>query len=364
MPLFTWLILGALLLAASALAYGQYAAWLKRSYYEADASDEIHFVTTGDGARLALYRHRPRGDVRRREPVFFCHGLGASKYNLDFDETYSWARAYARAGFDAWVVDLRGAGASVPPRRWNWNFDDYATYDVSACIAHIRARTGAEKVHWVGHSMGGMLLYAYLGTVHPEWVRSGVAMGSPVRFQSKHGFHGALKLVGLLDYLPLVPIRTAIHLAIPFLPYVRRSPFLRSQMNTDNVDIAYIQRAAYNAVHHLPPALLKQFADWAANDCFRSFDKSVDYQAAVRNIRVPILVVAGRADKLVRPGNARHAYDLLPEGSGKKYVELSKANGFKADYGHIDIIFGRDACAEVLPLVMQWAIDHEPALPA
>lgn len=364
MPWLTVLVLAALLLLAAYVAFAQYFAWLKKTYHEADGSDEIHFVTTSDGARLALYRYRPRGEVKRHEPVFFCHGLGAGKYNLDFDNEYSWARKFAAAGFDAWVVDLRGAGASVPPKAWNWNFDDYARFDVSACVAHIRARTGAEKLHWVGHSMGGMLLYAYLGTVHPEWIRSGVAMGSPVRFEGKRGVAGALKLAFLLDYIPYVPVRTAVHLALPFIPLARGNSIARAQMNTHNVDLQFIQRVAYNAVHHLPPALLKQFADWAANDCFRSFDKKVDYQAAVRNIHVPIMVVAGGGDRLVHKGNAKHAFDLLPDDSGKKYLELSRAAGFRADYGHIDIVFGTNANAEVLPLVIDWVVQHEAGVPA
>lgn len=342
------------------LALRLYFTWLRARFYEADASDEIHFVTTQDGARLALYRYRARGAAGRREPVFFCHGLGASKYNFDFDDTYSWARKFAAAGFDAWVVDLRGAGASLPPKKWDWNFDDYARYDVTACIAHIRARTGSEKVHWVGHSMGGMLLYAYLGTVHPEWVRSGVTMGSPVRFEGKRGIKKALSLAFLLDYLPYVPVRTATQLIVPLIPYTAWNPVSRAQMNTANVDLAYIRRVAYNAVHHLPPALLKQFADWAGNDCFRSFDKSVDYQAGLKNIKTPVLVIAGGGDKLVVPPNVKHAFDLLPAGN-KRYVELSRAAGFKADYGHIDMVFGKHANAEVLPLVLDWVIRHDRA---
>ncbi len=337
-----------------------YFAWLHRNHHEADASDEIHFVRTEDGARLALYRYRPKGDQRRREPVFFVHGLGANKYNLDFDEAYSWARGFARAGFDAWIVDLRGAGMSVPPKPdWNWNFDDYARQDVTAAVAHIRQATGAERVHWVGHSMGGMLLYSYLGIGKPEWIRSGVAMGSPVRFASRHGLGAALKLAFLLDHIKYVPIRTAIHLALPLIPLIRNSAPVRSQMNPDNIDLGFIQRVAYNAVHHLPPALLKQFSDWVVNDCFRSADHQVDYQAALRESTVPVFVISGAGDILVQPVNAKHAYDLMPDSSGKQYLEVGRATGFGHDYGHIDFVFGRDAAKELFPRVLEWVIAHD-----
>lgn len=359
----SWLLvlLAVLVVLLSAiLALRLYFQWLRASFYEADASDEVHFVTTADGARLALYRYRPRGAELRREPVFFCHGLGASKYNFDFDDTYSWARKFAAAGFDAWVVDLRGAGASLPAKRWNWNFDDYARYDVTACIEHIRAQARSEKVHWVGHSMGGMLLYAYLGTVHPEWIRSGVTMGSPVRFAGKRGVKKALSLAFLLDYLPYVPVRTATQFIVPLIPYTGWNPISRAQMNPANVDLTYIRRVAYNAVHHLPPALLKQFADWAGNDCFRSYDKQVDYQKGLANIKVPMFVIGGAGDNLVIPPNVKHAYDLLPEGN-KRYLELGRASGFKEDYGHIDMVFGKHANQEVFPLVLDWVVSHDGA---
>ena len=335
-----------------------YFVLLHHLYHEVDASDEMHFVTTEDGARLALYRYRPRGEVTRQEPVFFCHGLGASKYNFDFDDTYSWARRFAEAGFDVWIVDLRGAGLSTSPKRWNWCFDDYARYDVPAAIAHIRLRTGAEQVHWVGHSMGGMLLYAYLGVGGGKDVRSGVALGSPVRFSTTQGYEHGLRASWLLRYIPYVPIRTAIHLMIPLLPFLGRSSVLRSQLNPENTDLVYIRKVAYNAVHHLPPALLRQFTDWVRHDCFRSCDKETDYQAALTTVDTPVFILSGAGDQLVRPENAKYAYDLMPT-AYSRYVEVGRASGFGHDYGHIDLVFGRDADREVLPLVLEWTITHD-----
>lgn len=362
-----WLLAGLSLFALGAfiaVLIRAYFRWLHTNFYEADASDEIHFVRTLDGARLALYRYRPQGGVRRAEPIFFVHGLGASKYNLDFDDTYSWARKFSREGYDAWVVDLRGAGLSLPPeKKWDWCFDHYARYDVTASIAHIREVTGCEKVHWIGHSMGGMLLYAYLGVGHPEWIRCGVAMGSPVRFASKRGLEKTLSLTWLLDHLPYVPIRTIIHLLLPLIPYMPRNPLVRSQMNPDNVDLFFLRRVAYNAVHHLPPALLKQFADWVEHDRFLDAECQFDYQQALRtNDQVPVFVLAGSGDTLVRPENAKYAYDLMPPGK-HKYLEIGRTSGFSQDYGHIDFVFGKRANEEVFPLVLEWVNQHDP-LPA
>ena len=46
----------------------------------------------------------------------------------------------------------------------------------------VLATTGASEIHWIGHSMGGMLMLAHpAGTTNPA-VASVVTLGSPVDF--------------------------------------------------------------------------------------------------------------------------------------------------------------------------------------
>jgi predicted alpha/beta hydrolase len=120
-------------------------------------ADELHFARTPDGWRLALHRYRPqRPDPGT--PVILCSGYACNRWFIDYDERYSLARFLARLGFDAWVLELRGRGLSYPatrtPQTWQWTFDELATIDVPAAIAHVTSATG-HPVRWVGHSMGG-----------------------------------------------------------------------------------------------------------------------------------------------------------------------------------------------------------------
>jgi polyhydroxyalkanoate synthase len=170
-----------------------------------------------------------------------------------------------------------------------------------------------------------------------------------------------LSLRWLIKDLRFIPIRTIVQMAIPLISWMPHNPVQRAQMNTKNVDTALIKRVAYNAVYHLPLALLRQFADWAENDCFRSVDLKTDYQAGVRTIKTPIMVISGAADRLVVAENTRHAFDLLPEG-GKKHIVLGTTQGFSADYGHVDMVFGKKANEEVLPLVLEWVVSHDTAI--
>src|SRR5438874_1722216 len=43
-----------------------------------------------------------------------------------------------------------------------WNVDEMAFYDVPAVLDYVKRATGRDRVNWVGHSLGGMLIFPYL----------------------------------------------------------------------------------------------------------------------------------------------------------------------------------------------------------
>jgi polyhydroxyalkanoate synthase len=95
--------------------------------------------------------------------------MGSNRFNVDGPGRTSLARDLCLRGYDVWVLELRGAGDSrrqlrVPPVPYRWTFEDYVQHDVPAALALVRHLTGAEKVLWVGHSLGGMVAYASLLT--------------------------------------------------------------------------------------------------------------------------------------------------------------------------------------------------------
>src|SRR5262249_3588950 len=150
--------------------------------HHAARADELRFATTDDGWQLALHRYRPV-ETSRRHPVVLCHGMGANHIGFDLAPEVSLSRRLAALGFDVDAVDLRGHGGSEPakfrgPHRWGFSFDDYLYRDVPAALAKVLATSGAPAVHWVGHSMGGILLYAQLAALGSAKLVSGVAIGS------------------------------------------------------------------------------------------------------------------------------------------------------------------------------------------
>jgi predicted alpha/beta hydrolase len=325
-------------------------------------ADELHFARTADGWRLALHRWRTRGG-RARLPVILCAGYACNRYFLDYDEDHSLARFLARAGFDAWVLELRGRGLSRPgpdaSRPRVWTFDDLVTLDVPAAVGHVARATGQE-VAWVGHSMGGMALYAYLGrrAGRPHAVRGGVTIAAPVVFPT-----AVPALVGRLGMLLLrLPLGDVIRQrwaleVICGLAGMLGPSLLGIAANPANVDRHVLGRALRLCVGDVPRAKLQQLARWALDGKFSSVDGAFDYRAALRRVDTPLLLIAGSADRLATPAAVRRTLDHLPPAAAS-YLEFGRAHGHSTDYGHADLILGRAAPAEVFPAVARWLAER------
>ena len=109
------------------------------------------------GPRLEAFRALgPRGFLsigvtewgpRASEQVVVClHGLTRNARDFDF-----LARRLAAKGMRVVAPDLPGRGRS----QWVENGADYATPLYMATMAAVIARTGVDKVDWVGTSLGG-----------------------------------------------------------------------------------------------------------------------------------------------------------------------------------------------------------------
>jgi pimeloyl-ACP methyl ester carboxylesterase len=323
-----------------------------------ETSDEIHRVRTGDGVHVQLHRFRPRAEHAHGEPVILVHGLGANHRNLALDDTYGVAQVLAGQGYDCWALDLRGCGASDVPRE-PWNFDHHARLDVPAALDHILARTGFDRLHWIGHSMGGMLFYAVAGAGgQGPRIASAVTLGSPVRFFRSRGFEAlALRQRNRLSHLVRrLDGRPLLRWAIPLLVFVPRR-LLELQINIEQADRRVLRSASTTAVSPVGVRLLLHFADWIVNRRWTSEDQRTDYRASIAEITTPTLVVAGSLDRLCPPWMVKLAFDLLP-GGDNQFLEAGPVSGLRAGYSHIDLVFGRNAPAEIFPRIVGWLGNH------
>lgn len=314
---------------------------------------ERHDVVTADGAAVALHRHPAEGP-----PVILVHGISSNRHCWDLDEQRSLATYLAAAGFDTWLLDLRGHGDSTRDargleQRSGWSVDDYGRYDVPAAVAYVRARTGADKVAYVGHSMGGMVAAITLST-QPETaasLSSVVAVGSPLDFSDPDPVIGAaLQLASLTG--PLLPVVQS-SIGADLQASIRKNPLpVDAILYNDIADPAVRADMYRSVVSPLSGGELEQFGQLKAGGAFRSADGQVDYLAALAQVEVPVMVIAGRADNVAPVDRVLPYYSAL--GGEKALVIAGRATGFAADYGHMDLALGDHAREEIFPLIRDW----------
>jgi predicted alpha/beta hydrolase len=305
--------------------------------------DELYRVPTDDGAYIALGRYHARGERRYAEPVILCHGLGVNRFHMDFDERYSMARYLARAGFDAWVLELRGRGLAGPTS--DFNFDDLAEYDVRAAI-RTALSTGARQVLWVGHSKGGLTLYAHLARNPEAPVRAAATLGSPFTFAVQPGLRTFMRRIEPLLKLKSIPTRRVTNIALFGAP---PGPLTRYMMLADNMAPEVVRKALANVPADISGGVVRQFARWIESHTFTSHDGSFDYRAPLAQVRQPFLLMAGNRDLLAPPLAVARAKEHL--GGPVKLVVAGRAHGFSEDYGHADLVLGRRAPDEIFPVV-------------
>ncbi len=330
-------------------------AWVLGSAYRINGrEDEIHFAKTSDGYRIALYRYRPQTKIQNRQPVILCHGLAGNHHIMDFSERNSLAMYLADLGYDCWAVDLRGRGLSRPTRgrhmRFDFRFDDYLNYDLPALIKYVKQQTDSEQVHWVGHSMGGMLIYAYMATKGQSEISSVCALASPVYFNNTRLPKWLTRLVhGYLNVVPVSYIRQAARLLIPMAWLL---PAERMGYNSTTWP-----RYLANVIPNVSNSVLEQFLDWVLNRSFCSRDHSTDYFSLLSKITRPLMVVVGHADWTASPSMCRAALDKTASPDQALHV-LGKQLGQDQEYGHETLLLGQNAREEVYPLVAFWLDEH------
>ena len=320
---------------------------------------EVLEVKTQDGWVLSAHV-LPSPQRRFDEPVLLCHGLANNHRFFDLIPEASLARALSQAGFDCYLVNLRGAdGRARRPRGRprDASVDDHVAFDVPALISAALAHSGAKRAFWVGHSLGGLVALAAAQT--GDLPLAGlVAVGSPLAFR-----HGATTrvLLGLATPLALFGwLRTdwLTLLVAPLAGWFRFAP-ADGMVNHANVHPRVQRRAMASVFAPMWRSVLSQLADWEHHGTFRS-RAHVDWRAGLTRLEAPTLLIAGTGDLLA---DAQTMGEALPAfgAADKALLIFGRAHGHSQDYGHGDLLIGVSAAREVYPPLVQWLVARATA---
>ena len=333
----------------------------RAAYRVDDVHDETHYVACADGWRIAIHRVRPSRPDPGKLPVILCHGLGANRFNLNFPGRYSLARYLADRGYDAYVLELRGAGYSMrkrlfDPVRWDYGFADFVERDLPAAIDHVRSVTGKPRVHWVGHSMGGMVAYAFAQRPGAETLASVCAVGSPGHFGNLAKMRGAARFKFLLAPVPVVRVDWIFGAFIPMVGHWNPK-FIRDNYNPENMAVRTARVAGANLVSPVSRRLLLDFAHYVETGRFKGAD-GTDYAAGFGRITRPIFLISGSVDRLCPRDCVEHVHDHAAS-TDRKYRCFGKEFGDRSDYGHGDLLLGETAPDEIFPAIAEWLEAHD-----
>lgn len=305
---------------------------------------------TADGWTSRV-RHYPG----KGPPLICMHGMGANHYNFDYAAEVSLAAYLQAQGWDVWVPEIRGDPGSYHPdaeRAETFTFDDIAMFDVPAFLDTVQARTGSPTVHWVGHSMGGMLLYTSLAQF-PERISAGVAIASPATLAHRTSMYAFARAGAFLTLgrHPL-PFRAVSKLSSAF---GGASLLLGPLASPGSLDPAFVKGMARQGIVDLARPVARQAMLWLRKGELTHVDGSRWLPAVGNGAAVPIEVYGAIGDQIVAEQNVAYACEVFTDCS---YVELSVANGFARDYGHIDPVVGIDAPTDVWPRVAAFLEEH------
>ncbi len=324
---------------------------------------ETVYASSEDGWKLAIHYWRGVG-ARHSTPLVMLHGLGSNRLNLHLTERYSVALAMAERGFDVYLPELRGAGLSrfaegEAAQSREWGFADYALRDVPAVIEKVCELSNASGVHALGHSMGGMLLYAY-ATTCPARLRSVCTVGSPLigclplRFFEKNILELAAKVVS--EKGPrTIPIKTLAGAAGYLGPLGNK--FIDGVLvNGDNIDPEMSLKLIHDATDNIPSRLVTEIHAHMTGKAGEA--NPYLYEERLERIDVPVFAIAGADDKVAVPESVHQGVSRI-RSRDVRFREFGRRSGDKVDYGHLDLLIGLHAPREVYPVIADFFEEME-----
>ncbi|XP_059303436.1 uncharacterized protein LOC132055564 isoform X2 [Lycium ferocissimum] len=213
--------------------------------------------------------------------------------------------------------------------KYNWDFDHYLEEDVPTAMDYIRNQSKPKdgKLLGIGHSMGGILLYAML---------------------SQAGYRGkctelasVITLASSLDY---TTSRSSLKMLIPLI----------SAQNMMHPEL--FERLVLKNFCTIPAKLLSQLSTAFEKGGLRNRSGTFFYKDHLHKINVPVLALAGDRDLICPPEAVYETVKLIPENLAT-YKVFGEPRG--PHYAHYDLVGGRMAYYQVYPHIIEFLSRHD-----
>ncbi len=315
-------------------------------------SGEKILITTPDHWKIALYRYLPE-KITRKHPVLLLHGIASNHKVWDFGvPEFSFAQHLVGLGYAVYSMDLRGRGGSDGPhtgRGKQWSVDDYLLCDLPAATEYIIAQHGVEKLHWVGHSMGGILGFFYQIRHKAANLQSFTTFASALNYtySTINHFRSWLDYISAMQYFPVNRFWRPMQALAGF-----NTVWNRFLWNPENMRSDIGQKIIGEMIEPIAVNEWNQIKLISAAEGMPRLSGGFPHLADDRRIQVPVLMLAGDRDWLCALDGVEWTMDELP--CEKKLIVFGKEYGSATNYGHMDLVCGLHAPREVWPKATQW----------
>ncbi|KAL0822552.1 hypothetical protein ABMA28_004596 [Loxostege sticticalis] len=344
---------------------------------------EVHSVTTPDGYILEMHRiphGRDRNNVPGPRPaVFLMHGLLSS--SADWVVTgpgCAFAYLLAEQGFDVWMGNARGnyysrrhvrlnPDAILSTAFWQFSWDEIGNIDLPTMIDYALARSGRERLHYVGHSQGTTSFFV-MASLNPDFNRKIISMHAfaPVAYMAHNqsrllnwiaGYANdiefALSLIGVGEFMPNNNVMTWAGQAL-CMDEVRLQPmcsniiFLLGGWNEcqHNATLLPLKlghapagAAARQFVHYGQGIVDKEFRRFDHGSALanrRAYGSRTPPRYPLHQITAPVFLHYSDSDPLAHVNDVDRLFRELGRPIGKFRIPM-------ATFSHMDFIWGINA---------------------
>lgn len=321
----------------------------------------LHEVNTEDGASLIMTQKVPL-DEKPVGTVMLVHGLGQNRYTWNLSKR-SLENYLVANGFEIFNVELRGHGLSrANESEYPKRFSTYLQYDLPACIQSIREISAAEKIFYVGHSLGATIAYC-IGARFQDELAGILSIGGPFNMARGNRLLKTIARAGVAVE-KLVPFRVPYPKAfyIDYIGALAKSGlflmdnrFYRVPLQVwypGSMERDVLEERIAKGFDRTGMNIVRFMFKWGSQGKFRGLYGNTDYEQEITRMKTPILFVVGDKDHAVPLAAVQKAYDTV--GSSDKTLKVFDKPGTGVHWGHIDLITGKNAPRHVWPFMLRW----------
>jgi polyhydroxyalkanoate synthase len=305
--------------------------------------------------KMKVLRYKPfaelaEGAERHKTPVFLVPSLINRHYILDLESGKSFVEYLLMQGFDVFMLNWGTPSAEDQHQ----TFEDCIEMLIASAIRRICKLTGEEKVHLVGHCMGGMLTLPY-AVLYPERVASLLNMTTPVDMNKAgvlKGWSTPLDVDVMVDSLGNAPwplLQTSFQLLKPMSMLQKTAWFYENLWDNERIDRFLALETWVNDNVSIPGEFYRTYIrriyqdNALYNGTLVIKGQSIDLSV----IKHPILNIAAQYDHIAPVPSVVALKELIP------HSENVVVKG-----GHIGAVISRKASKMVWPQITEFFTTH------